>query len=38
MRLLQADDVAAILQIPKARIYELARRKDIPVSALAIQG
>ena len=30
MRLFRAEQVAVILQIPKGRVYELARRKIIP--------
>ncbi len=31
MRLLTAEDVAGILQVPKASVYELIRLKRLPV-------
>ena len=34
MKLLTADEVADILQVSKARVYELVRRRSIPALML----
>ena len=37
MRLLKADDVAVALQVPKPRVYELARQQLLPVVRIGRQ-
>lgn len=37
MRLLKADEVAEALQVPKPRVYELARQQVLPVVRIGRQ-
>lgn len=37
MRLLRADEVAKVLQVPKQRVYELARRHALPAIRIGRQ-
>ncbi len=37
MRLLKADEVAEALQVPKPRVYELARQHALPVVRIGRQ-
>jgi len=37
MRLLKADEVAKALQVPKPRVYELARQQVLPTVRIGCQ-
>ncbi len=37
MRLLKADEVAEVLQVPKPRVYELARQQMLPAVRIGRQ-
>jgi excisionase family DNA binding protein len=37
MRLLKADEVAEALQVPKPRVYELARQRTLPAVRIGRQ-
>jgi len=37
MRLLKADEVAEVLQVPKPRVYELARQQVLPAVRIGRQ-